>query len=275
MQVTHHAGVDSLPVWSPDGTRIAFDSPRNGHYQICVVPAGGRHRDGPDRRIRPATCSRPGRPTARRSRLRATARGRSTCTCYTLASGNVRRLTTDSAAEYQPAWSPDGRRILFARATAAGPDDRRDAGRGRPGHGADGRARQRDPAAGSRSRPIAVTGRLTGTGRRRRAARACTITGRNFAAGATVGSGRPRRRASSSSRPPRSRPRAPPARARSTSSSRRRADRRPSRRPTGSPTSRRRDAAAGRRTRSPRRPGRRHGRPSRRRRRGTSPARRP
>ena len=68
----------------------------------------------------PATCSRRGRRTARRSPSPAIARDRSTCTCTRSRPGTLRRLTTDSAAEYQPAWSPDGRRILFARATAAG-----------------------------------------------------------------------------------------------------------------------------------------------------------
>jgi hypothetical protein len=29
-------------------------------------------------------------------------------------------VTTDPAAEFQPAWSPDGTKLLFARATAAG-----------------------------------------------------------------------------------------------------------------------------------------------------------
>ena len=58
MQVTHHAGVDSLPVWSPDGNRLAFDSPRNGHYEICVVAAAGGTvtalTSDPSRNVQPA-----------------------------------------------------------------------------------------------------------------------------------------------------------------------------------------------------------------------------
>ena len=119
MQVTHHAGVDSLPVWSPDGTRLAFDSPRNGHYQICVVPAAGGAETAltadTARNVQPAWS-----PDGSAIAFASNRSGSFDVYVYTLASGNVRRLTTDSAAEYQPAWSPDGRRILFARATAAG-----------------------------------------------------------------------------------------------------------------------------------------------------------
>ena len=35
-----HAGARN-PVWSPDGTRIAFDSTRDGDYEIYVIGADG------------------------------------------------------------------------------------------------------------------------------------------------------------------------------------------------------------------------------------------
>ena len=35
---------DHVPVWSPDGSRIAFQSVRGDNYDVEVVQADGRHR---------------------------------------------------------------------------------------------------------------------------------------------------------------------------------------------------------------------------------------
>ncbi|MGH9174242.1 MAG: TolB family protein, partial [Vicinamibacterales bacterium] len=40
-RLTHHPATDSGPVWSPDGTRIAFFADRNGNSEIYVVNADG------------------------------------------------------------------------------------------------------------------------------------------------------------------------------------------------------------------------------------------
>ncbi|MDX2438215.1 MAG: S41 family peptidase [Acidobacteriota bacterium] len=40
-QLTVHAGHDFMPVWSPDGSQIAFASDRYGNYDIFVMPAAG------------------------------------------------------------------------------------------------------------------------------------------------------------------------------------------------------------------------------------------
>jgi hypothetical protein len=41
IQLTHHAEADQAPVWSPDGTRIAFESMRDGNSEIYVMDADG------------------------------------------------------------------------------------------------------------------------------------------------------------------------------------------------------------------------------------------
>ena len=40
-RLTDDPGIDLDPVWSPDGTRIAFSSSRNGNFDIYVVDADG------------------------------------------------------------------------------------------------------------------------------------------------------------------------------------------------------------------------------------------
>ena len=52
------AGDDVEPAWSPDGTRIAFASTRDGRYELWAVDAGGgeplRLVDAPGRQWAPA-----------------------------------------------------------------------------------------------------------------------------------------------------------------------------------------------------------------------------
>jgi dipeptidyl aminopeptidase/acylaminoacyl peptidase len=183
VQVTHHAGVDSLPVWSPDGARIAFDSPRNGHFQICVVPSGGGTTTAltadPSGNVQPAWS-----PDGASIAFASNRSGAFDVYVYTLSSGNVRRLTSDSAAEYQPAWSPDGRRILFARATAAGQTIDVMPATGGPATVLTG-VRGNEIPSWQPVAPTAVTGVTPAQGAAA-GATSVTITGRNFAAGATV-----------------------------------------------------------------------------------------
>ena len=41
INLTNHPAEDSNPSWSPDGTRIAFDSDRDGNLEIYVMEADG------------------------------------------------------------------------------------------------------------------------------------------------------------------------------------------------------------------------------------------
>ena len=40
-QLTTHAGYDTAPVWSPDGSKLAFASDRQGSWDIYLMPANG------------------------------------------------------------------------------------------------------------------------------------------------------------------------------------------------------------------------------------------
>ena len=40
-QLTDNDAFDAYPAWSPDGTKIAFDSERDGNWEIYVMNADG------------------------------------------------------------------------------------------------------------------------------------------------------------------------------------------------------------------------------------------
>ena len=40
-RLTNNAAYDSDPSWSPDGSRIAFNSDRDGNYEVYVMNADG------------------------------------------------------------------------------------------------------------------------------------------------------------------------------------------------------------------------------------------
>ena len=41
VRITNNSAGDLFPMWSPDGTKIAFHSDRDGNYEIYVMDANG------------------------------------------------------------------------------------------------------------------------------------------------------------------------------------------------------------------------------------------
>jgi plastocyanin len=115
-RLTTQPGADVLPVWSPDGSRLAFSSsPRQdkeGSLDIWVMNADGSgaakltdHR-GDDRR---AVWSADG------TRLAFTSERDGNKEIYLMGTdgAGLINLTNHPAHDSQPAWSPDGTRIAF------------------------------------------------------------------------------------------------------------------------------------------------------------------
>jgi TolB protein len=103
------------PTWSPDGTRIAFTSTRDGNTDIWVVSAGGgelRRLTSNAARDFGAAWSPDGTTIAFVSD-----RNRNTDIYAIRADGTGEtRLTGHPASDSSPAWSPDGSRLVFSSA---------------------------------------------------------------------------------------------------------------------------------------------------------------
>lgn len=77
INLTQHPGHDWSPAWSPDGMQIAFASARDGNAEIYIVDVACAER---------YSCAR-----------------------------DARRMTFTPESELGPAWSPDGRHLIYAR----------------------------------------------------------------------------------------------------------------------------------------------------------------
>ena len=115
-KLTHSVDANTsnqAPVWSPDGSRIAFDRSRDGDFDIYVMNADGSglvqltHESGID--ARPAW-SRDGRSITFHSNRARPVTASATDTIfldvYVMAAdgSNVRRLTANAYFDGHPAW---------------------------------------------------------------------------------------------------------------------------------------------------------------------------
>jgi Tol biopolymer transport system component len=109
---------DQVASWSPDGSRIAFYSDREGDDEIWVAAAGGseprRITDGPGAARAPAWSPDGARISFVRSLDEPGAQNpRSDVWIVAAEGGPPERVTAEVPVEGIVGWSPDGRRLLF------------------------------------------------------------------------------------------------------------------------------------------------------------------
>ena len=104
--------MDQNPSWSPDGSRIVFESSRSGSAEIWVAGS-----DGAAPLQITSLGTRPNSPVwspdARQIAFRCTAEGVHKVCAAGAAGGAVRQLTRGPAQDRPESWSPDGRWIYF------------------------------------------------------------------------------------------------------------------------------------------------------------------
>ena len=110
---------DGSPVWSPDGTKIAFISNRDYLFSLYVMNADGSNaRLLADKPLEPAepAWAPDGRKIAFTAGVRFTVGiGKPSANIYVLNvdGTGLTQLTRDSGANASPSWSPDGKQIAF------------------------------------------------------------------------------------------------------------------------------------------------------------------
>jgi TolB protein len=116
-RITNDRAIDTSPAWSPDGGQLAFVSDRNGGPQIFVVQASG----GTPRQVSfngSYNTTPTWSPKAGKHVIAYTTRDGSTYDIVTLDLDTkaMTRVTQNEGSNEEPAFSPNGRAIAFARA---------------------------------------------------------------------------------------------------------------------------------------------------------------
>ena len=112
-RLTHtERGGDWFPKWSPDGSKIAFHSDRDGHFQIYIMDQDGSNQTRITRNnfndMYPSWS-----PDGNKITFASDRDGPLQIYIMDVSGTNQQRITNHDADDAAPAWSPDGKKIAF------------------------------------------------------------------------------------------------------------------------------------------------------------------
>jgi dipeptidyl aminopeptidase/acylaminoacyl peptidase len=105
--------IESAGAWSPDGKRLAFITFSRGDNFLSLIDVESRRTEHVRVPGLEAIMNVAWSPDGTQIALAGQTTGVSDLFIYTVGTNDVRRLTSDRYADLQPAWSPDGRTIVF------------------------------------------------------------------------------------------------------------------------------------------------------------------
>jgi Tol biopolymer transport system component len=113
VRLTTYAGRDWLPAWSPDGSKIAFTSDREGPGEIFVMSATGGGQTNLTHDPGAADGWPVWSPDGSKIAFQSYRDGNAEIYVMNADGTGVVRLTANAAFDAGPSWSPDGTRIAF------------------------------------------------------------------------------------------------------------------------------------------------------------------
>jgi Tol biopolymer transport system component len=115
LALTQTGSNERTPRWSPDGTRLAFVSDRDGEREVYVYDLAQPQTEPVNLSQHPAPDWQPAwSPDGQRVAFASHRDGNWEIYVVDADGANLERLTAHPANDFAPSWAPDGRRLVFA-----------------------------------------------------------------------------------------------------------------------------------------------------------------